>query len=239
MLNISVPRLLPSTIAVLAMLLLLKCGILLQGVLTHGPKPDSGMVAAATAATTEQIQEPVKPPPAGKGSPAAAPPPTSAPAPASAGPPPVSESEKALLLELRRRRMDLDTRAEEIKAHESVMTATEEKLSARVNELQSLQKKLQGLDVAQKQKEDAGWQGLVKLYETMKPKEAATIFNDLSMPVLLQLLDRMKEAKAASIMAAMNPEKARDVTSELAQMRTGRDASGAPVAGVKNNLIGG
>ena len=47
------------------------------------------------------------------------------------------------------------------------------------------------------------------------------------MPVLLQVLDRMKDAKAAAVMAAMNPDKARDVTAELAQMRTGHDAPGA------------
>ncbi len=73
-------------------------------------------------------------------------------------------------------------------------------------------KKLEGLDAAQKQKEDAGWQSMVKLYEAMKPKDAATIFNDLSMPVLLPVMDRMKDAKAAAIMAAMSPDKARDVT---------------------------
>ena len=124
-------------------------------------------------------------------------------------------------------------------ARESVLAATEQKLAARVAELQTLQKKLEGLDADQKQKAEAGWQGLVKMYETMKPAQAATIFNDLSMPVLLQILDRMKDAKAASVMAAMNPDKARDVTGELAQMRTGRDASGAPVAGLKPNLSGG
>jgi flagellar motility protein MotE (MotC chaperone) len=48
------------------------------------------------------------------------------------------------------------------------------------------------------------------------------IFNGLSMPVLLQVLDRMKDAKAAAVMAAMAPEKARDVTAELARMRTGQ-----------------
>ena len=45
------------------------------------------------------------------------------------------------------------------------------------------------------------------------------------MPVLLQVLDRMKDAKAALVMAAMNPDKARDVTAELAQMRTGKDVT--------------
>jgi flagellar motility protein MotE (MotC chaperone) len=69
----------------------------------------------------------------------------------------------------------------------------------------------------------------------MKPKDAATIFNDLSMPVLLQVVDRMKDAKAALILAAMNTDKARDVTAQLARMRTGRDASGAPVAGPSIN----
>ena len=119
------------------------------------------------------------------------------------------------------------------------MAATEQKLNARVGELQTLQKKLEGLDAAQKQKEEAGWQGLVKLYEAMKPKDAATIFNDLQMPVLLQVLDRMKDAKAAAVMAAMTPERARDVTTELAQMRTGKDAAQVGQAGPRTNPPGG
>jgi flagellar motility protein MotE (MotC chaperone) len=43
------------------------------------------------------------------------------------------------------------------------------------------------------------------------------------MPVLLQVVDRMKEAKAAPVLAAMQPDKARDLTTKLAQMRTQRD----------------
>ena len=59
----------------------------------------------------------------------------------------------------------------------------------------------------------------MKLYETMKPRDAATIFNDLDLTVLLQVLDRMKEAKSAMVLAAMQPERARQVTERLAQMR--------------------
>ena len=155
------------------------------------------------------------------------------------GPPPVSDSERAFCRTCGSAGRSWTPRRRRSKTRESVLAATEQKLAARLTELQALQKKLEGLDAAQKQKEEAGWQGLVKLYEDMKPKDAATIFNDLSMPVLLQLMDRMKDAKAALVMAAMNPDKARDVTAELAQMRTGRDASGAPVAGLKPNLTGG
>jgi flagellar motility protein MotE (MotC chaperone) len=252
MLKIPPPRLLPATIAMMAALLLLKCGVLLQVAVTHGPKPEGMMVAVANAASTERAPE-AKPDHAAEhkpqhkaehGKPATeGTPPTAQQAPVippvPEGPPPVSESERKLLQDLRQRRKELDARADAVATRESVLAATEQKLAARVTELQALQRKLEGLDTAQKQKEDSGWQGLVKLYEVMKPKEAATIFNDLSMPVLLQVLDRMKDAKAAAVMAAMNPEKARDVTAELAQMRTGRTAAQISPAALRSNPIGG
>ena len=138
---------------------------------------------------------------------------------------PISDAEKALLLDLRQRRVELDAREAALVARESVLAAAEQKISARVNELQALQARLEAVEAARKERESAGWQGLVKLYEAMKPRDAATIFNDLDMPVLLQVVDRMKEAKAAPVVAAMQPDKARDLTAKLAQMRTQRDAA--------------
>ena len=222
--------------------MVLKCGVLLQAAVTHRPRPDGMIVAAANAAGSEAAKEHAKPA-AHTPSPAAevkitAPMPASAP-PAQDGPPAVSASERALLQDLRQRRKELDVRADTVAARESMLVATEQKLATRVSELQALQKRLEGLDAAQRQKEDAGWQGLVKMYEMMKPKDAATIFNDLSMPVLVPVLDRMKDTKAASVMAAMNPDKARDVTAELAQLRTGRGAQGGQAGGPKTTLAGG
>jgi flagellar motility protein MotE (MotC chaperone) len=144
--------------------------------------------------------------------------------------PPISDSERAVLLELRQRCQELDSRDLAVTTRESVLAAAEQRLATRVDELQTLQKRLESLEAARRQREDASWQGLVKLYETMKPRDAAAIFNDLAMPVLLQVLDRMKEAKAALVLSAMNPDKAREVTTELARMRTGRDMPPEPVA---------
>jgi flagellar motility protein MotE (MotC chaperone) len=45
--------------------------------------------------------------------------------------------------------------------------------------------------------------------------------------VLLAVVDRMKEARAAPVLAAMHPDKAREVTAELAQLRTRRNDPGA------------
>ncbi len=104
-----------------------------------------------------------------------------------AGPPPVSDGERAVLLDLRQRRQELDARDAALSVRESILAAAEQKLQARVEELGALQKKLQDLEAARQQREEAGWQGLVKVYEAMKPRDAATIFNDLQMPVLLHL----------------------------------------------------
>ena len=235
MLKIPPPRLLPATIAVLAALLVLKCGILVQAMMTDGAKPGNAIVTVANAAGTDQTKESSKAPAPAK----PVPPPVPAAPAVAEGPPPVSDSERSLLQELRQRRQDLDLRTAAVAARESVLAASEQKLSVRLTELQTIQKQLEDMDAAHKQKEDAGWQGLVKLYEDMKPRDAATIFNDLAMPVLLQVVGRMKDAKAAGVMAAMNPEKARDVTEQLARMRTGHDAASAPVPDRKPVVAGG
>jgi flagellar motility protein MotE (MotC chaperone) len=60
---------------------------------------------------------------------------------------------------------------------------------------------------------------LVKTYETMKPKDAARIFDTLEMEVLIEVAQRMKEAKLAPVLAAMDPAKAQSVTVELAARR--------------------
>jgi flagellar motility protein MotE (MotC chaperone) len=199
-------RLLPVTIFAMSALLAVKSAELVRAA-APAPDPAPQVVAAAEAATPTE-----HPPPQ-----AAAPIPSEEPAP------PVTDAERAVLLDLRQRRQELDGRDTALAARESVLAAAEQKVSARVAELLALQKKLEALDAARKEREDASWQGLVKLYEAMKPRDAATIFNDLDMPVLLQVADRMKEAKAAPVLAAMQPDKARDLTEKLAQMRTRRD----------------
>ena len=143
----------------------------------------------------------------------------------------MTDSEKAVLLELRDRRQELEARESTLTSRESMLSAAEKKLSARVEELQALQKQLESLDTSHRQQENAAWQGLVKVYENMKPRDAAAIFNDLGMPVLLAVVDRMKETKAAAVLAAMAPDKARDVTMQLAQLRT--RPAGAVDAGAK------
>ncbi len=58
---------------------------------------------------------------------------------------------------------------------------------------------------------------LVKIYEAMKPKDAARIFEQLDIDTILLVAERMKERRLAPVMAQMNPEKAKDITIKLSK----------------------
>jgi flagellar motility protein MotE (MotC chaperone) len=217
-LRVPMPRVLPVTMLAMAALLAVK-----SVALVRAAAPAAATEASAPAATPAPV-EPVAtapPKPAEMKSEAAKPAAPAAETAKVAAPAelPIPDSERALLLDLRKRRDELDQREAALAARESVLAAAEARLTARLAELGGLQKRLESLDTARKEHDDANWRGLVKLYESMKPKDAATIFNDLDLPVLLPVLDRMKESKAAPVLAAMLPERARLVTAELAQMR--------------------
>jgi flagellar motility protein MotE (MotC chaperone) len=221
--RITPPRLLPVTIFALAGLLAVKSIDLVRAAVPAkaAEQAPAASVAAPSAPPPAHPSNPTGPPtPAPRSAAAPAPVSTVPASPAVAEPVPVSDSERALLLELRQRRQELEAREATFAAREAVLAAAERKLSARVDELQTLQTRLEGIESARKSHEEANWRGLVKLYESMKPRDAALIFNELDMQVLLQVVDRMKEAKAAAVMAAMQPDKARQVTTELARMRT-------------------
>jgi flagellar motility protein MotE (MotC chaperone) len=227
--RIKPPRLLPITIFALAGLLAMK-SVELVRVAAAAVAESQAVVTTAQAASPAAPEH--MPPASPSAQPAATPSAQPAATPAvedSAAP--VADGERTVLLELRQRRQELDSRETALAARESLMAATEQKLSGRVAELQTLQKKLEALEATRQEREDTSWQRMVKLYETMKPRDAATIFNDLEMPVLLQVLDRMKEAKAAPVLAAMQPDKARDVTAQIARLRTTRDGPGTRMTG--------
>ena len=53
----------------------------------------------------------------------------------------------------------------------------------------------------------------------MKPKDAARIFTELDMEILLDVAERMREVKMAPILAAMAAVRAKQVTVRLALRR--------------------
>ena len=239
-LRIPPPRALPLTILALTALLGVKSVALVRAATSSGMHPGNVQASVLdTARAAEAVAHPAPhPDPAihlaaasTPAAPAAAKPgsvkcsETRPPnADAGAAEPPVTDSERALLQDLRRRRSELDARERAISTREAVLSAAEKKLSSRVQELTALQQRLEAHNAARKQREEENWVGLVKTYEDMKPRDAAAIFNALDPHVLLQVLDRMKDRKAAAVLAAMDPERARVITAQLAQMRLHENA---------------
>ena len=206
-------RLLPLVIASLALLAGFKVAVLGLGLSNASPLASAGR-AVFPPAQASSAPAPARP------TPAPPPPVTAVPVEAPPAEPPVSDSERALLQDLRARRLELDTRDKAVAAREALLAAAERRLSERVEQLGQLQAKLEALEETRRERDEANWRGLVKTYETMRPRDAAAIFNDLDQTILMQVLDRMKEAKAAPILAAMPPDRARTATTELAKWRS-------------------
>ena len=127
-----------------------------------------------------------------------------------------SPQEIEILQSLAQRRDDLDKRSAEIDRHEALLQATEQRIDEKIARLQQMEGKINDAFKKEDQKDEAKIKSLVRIYETMKPKEAARIFEQLDLPVLLDVLEQMKELKTAPILAAMDPAKAKAVTLALA-----------------------
>jgi flagellar motility protein MotE (MotC chaperone) len=65
--------------------------------------------------------------------------------------------------------------------------------------------------------EETQLSSLVKTYESMKPEDAARIFNRLERGILVDVAHRMKPAKIGAVLAAMEPARAQDLTVLLAR----------------------
>ena len=147
---------------------------------------------------------------------------------------PVGDAELAILQDLRHRREMLDARARELDQREANLGAADHRLSDRVDQLSTLQTRLEGLEADRQLRKSENWMGLVKVYEAMKPRDAAAIFDVLEMQVLLQVVDRMQERRLAPVLAAMQPDRARLATQLLAEMRTRAVTLSSPLASPAN-----
>jgi flagellar motility protein MotE (MotC chaperone) len=143
------------------------------------------------------------------------------------GPRQLSPGEKAVLERLQERRQELDARARELEIRENLLKAAEQRLESRAAEI----KVVEGGNVAAAQKRDeadaAKFKNIVTMYENMKPKDAAKIFDRLDMKILIEVAWQFNPRKLSDVMALMQPESAEKLTVEMANRANG----GKPVAG--------
>ncbi|MDH3701212.1 MAG: hypothetical protein OEU46_07850 [Alphaproteobacteria bacterium] len=235
-------RLLPALIFVGTMMLSVKIGDIWQGIAAldgsvevrpaqSAEKTPAPAPAADGKAVADRGGNAAKQPGGARPSPAVQPQQTASSSPEDEDlmdPDQLSRSEIQLLQQLSKRRDLLDRRARQLNQRESLLKAAEQKLMDRQTELASIRTEIKRLlgDLDQKEKQRIA--NLVKIYETMKPKSAAKIFDELDMTVLLGVIERMKARKVAPVIAAMKPSRAREVTGALSRRKTKGPSAPAP-----------
>jgi flagellar motility protein MotE (MotC chaperone) len=136
----------------------------------------------------------------------------------------VSPSERAILERLQARRQELEARAREVDIRESLLKAAEKRIESKVEELKAVESRISTVTEQKSENDAARFKGIITMYEGMKPKDAAKVFDRLEMPVLIEIASQIAPRKMSDILGLMATEAAERLTVEMAR-RAGSDKS--------------
>ncbi len=126
-----------------------------------------------------------------------------------------TSSEILILQELAERREALDIRSKEIDKRAIQLKVAEEEIDKKLRQLKEYEQRLSKLINQYSDKEKENINALVKLYTSMKPQDAARIFNTMDIEITVAILKGMKPSASSAILSQINAEKAQAITAEL------------------------
>ena len=135
--------------------------------------------------------------------------------------PQVSASERAILERLQSRRQEIESRQREIDIRESLLKSAEKRIENKVEEMKAVESRITATQAEQKAAEAQRMKGLVTMYEGMKPKDAARVFDRLEMSVLIEIASAIAPRKMSDILGLMSSEAAERLTVEMARRANG------------------
>ena len=127
-----------------------------------------------------------------------------------------SPGERAVLERLQDRRQELDTRGRDLEMRENLLKAAEKRLEAKVAELKDVETRVNSAMGSRDKAEADRFKSIVAMYENMKAKDAARIFDRLDLKILVEVSTQMSPRKMSEILALMTSEGAERLTVELA-----------------------
>ncbi len=145
--------------------------------------------------------------------------------------PEVVPSEKVLNERLSERRQQLDERNKDLEMRENLLKAAEKRLEERLDDVKKAEASAKAAGALQGDAPSASLKNLVMMYEIMKPKDAARIFDKLDIDVLVEVVTSMSPKKMADVLGQMQSESAQRLTVELAR-RSSLQAKGTSAKGV-------
>ncbi|MEP7031780.1 MAG: flagellar protein FlbB [Pseudolabrys sp.] len=138
-----------------------------------------------------------------------------------------SPGERAVLERLQDRREALDGRTRDLEMRENLLKAAEMRVEAKVAELKDVENRVNSAIGNRDKAEAQRFKNIVSMYESMKSKDAARIFDRLDLRILVEVSTQIKPAKMAEILAAMTGDSAERLTVELANRATATPKSEA------------
>lgn len=152
----------------------------------------------------------------------------------------VSASERAILERLQERRQELEARAREIDIRENLLKAAEKRIEGKVEEMKAVEARMGAANDQKTEANAAKFKGIVTMYEAMKPKDAAKIFDRLEMSVLIEVASQIAPRKMSDIVGQMQPEAAERLTVEMARRAGGdKTASAADLPKIEGRPVDG
>ena len=113
---------------------------------------------------------------------------------------------------------------EPIDIRESLLKSAEKRIEGRVEEMKATEARITTATGQKAETDAARFKGIITMYEGMKPKDAAKVFDRLEMSVLYEIASQIAPRKMSDILGVMQPEAAERLTVELAR-RAGNDKS--------------
>lgn len=130
-----------------------------------------------------------------------------------------TQAELDVLENLSARREFLEGRSRELDLREHLLVAAQDRVEEKVGELKRIERTIRDLLQQHDEQEKRKLLSLVRVYESMKSKDAARIFEELELDILVDVAELMEERRLAPVLAAMDPVKAKTVTVEIRTRR--------------------
>jgi flagellar motility protein MotE (MotC chaperone) len=151
---------------------------------------------------------------------------------------PISPSERAILERLQSRRQELEARAREIDIRESLLKSAEKRIESKVQEMKAVESRISAVGEQKAEADAAHFKGIITMYENMKPKDAAKVFDRLEMPVLYEIASQIAPRKMSDILGLMSTEAAERLTTEMARRANpDKSASAADLPKIEGKML--
>lgn len=116
---------------------------------------------------------------------------------------------------LQQKELDIQRREDQLKEKEDHLAKVEKEVEQKIKELLAVQKEIQASRNEKQESENAKVRSLAKIYGTMKPKEAAKLFENLDDKLVMGIISTMTPDEAAAILALMDVKKAAKISEAL------------------------